>query len=285
MDMNRAKGDGVMRVRLSPAQIDILAPGINLLVTSHLARLRKGSSPLAYPFRILPPPRDFDRGIYNQAFMEKIIELGESLKTKSENGRRVNVDTWQLRAAVFAIRAYIHYARLLRRQYRRKEAEFKSRVLIDDKSIAILKAKSTQLIFSLERHTKRANRALIKAVGKRRYATLSTAWKAHLRWMRLHIAYCKPQPKAFPCRRARLQRDLDELMEIAKRGLQEEGYKPPQDKELRRLMRLYARYAHQGRIGMWKIGFLHEDKGRFLRRYHLAQFVIDRSKHKESSRS
>jgi hypothetical protein len=70
-------------------------------------------------------------------------------------------------------------------------------------------------------------------------------------------------------------------MVIAKRGLYEGGYKPPQDKELRRLMRLYARYARQGRIGMWTVGFLHEDKERFSRKYYLAQFVIDRSKLKE----
>ena len=62
-------------------------------------------------------------------------------------------------------------------------------------------------------------------------------------------------------------------MDIAKRGLLEEGYDPPQDRELRSLMRLYARYARQGRIGMWTVGFLYEDKQRFLRKYYLAQFV------------
>ena len=103
--------------------------------------------------------------------------------------------------------------------------------------------------------------------------------------MRWHIAYCRPRLKPPSGRRARLQRDVDELMEIVKRGLREEGFEPPQDKDLRRLMRLYARYAHQGRVGMWRIGFLHEDKERFFRKYHLAQFVIERSKLKELSRS
>jgi hypothetical protein len=101
----------------------------------------------------------------------------------------------------------------------------------------------------------------------------------------LHIIYCKPPAKPRTGRRARQQRDLDELMAVAKRGLRERGYKPPEDKKLRHLMRLYARYAREGRIGMWVIGSLHEDKERFNRRYYLAQFVINRSKPKELSKS
>src|SRR5579863_3300414 len=64
---------GAVRVRLSPAQIDIIAPGISLLVQSHRERLRSGSSPLAYRFRIYPPPTGFDRGTYDQEFMDQII--------------------------------------------------------------------------------------------------------------------------------------------------------------------------------------------------------------------
>ncbi len=277
--------DDDVRVRLSNPQINVLTPAIELIVRSHQERLRKGSSPLTYPFRIYPPPRGFDRGTYNQAFMEKILNLSEALKTKSKSGLRLTVDTWQLRAAVFAIRAYLDYLRLLRRKQRREESALKERLFLDDRLIALPREKSHRVIRSLERHMKRANRALIKAVGKKQYTKLTVAWKAHLRWMRLHIVYCKPRVKPLSGRRARYQRDLDELMEIAKRGLREEGYEPPQDRALLSIVRLYARYARQGHIGMWTIGFLHEDKERFLRKYYLAQFVIKRSKLKELSKS
>lgn len=46
-------------------------------------------------------------------------------------------------------------------------------------------------------------------------------------------------------------------------------------------MRLYVRYAREGRIGMWTFGLLHEDKERFGRKNYLAQFVINRSKIEE----
>jgi len=280
---NMAQINPAVRFRLSPAQIAVIALGIELITGSYQTRLRKGTSPFSYLFRIYPPPRGFNRGTFNKIFMEKLLDLGNGLTTKITTRKSVQMDTFQLRASVFAIRAYIDYVRLLRRRHRRREV--KAEMHIDDKSFARLKAKSQRVIRSLERHMKRANRALTTAVGKEQYAALTGTWKAHLRWMRLHIAYCKPQAKPRPGRRARQQRDLDELMVIAKRGLHEEGYKPPQDKELRRLMRLYARYAREGRIGMWVIGFLHEDKERFRRKYYLAHFVIDRSKLKELSKS
>jgi len=271
-------------LRLSLSQINILAPGIELLFRSHQHHQRTGASPFAYPFRIYPPPRGFDRGLYNQSFMDKTLKLWETLKTKSQNGRWVKVDTWELRAAVFAIRAHGEFIRLLRRQHRRKNREFKARLRIDDRSVALLKAKSHRVIHSLERHMKRANRALIKALGKERYAALMIAWKAHLRWMRLYIAYCKPWGKPLLGRRARQQKDIDDLMEMAKRGLRNAGYEPPEDRELRRLMRLYARYARSGRQGNWTIQFLLENKAAFSLKYHLAQFVIDRSNLKELSK-
>jgi hypothetical protein len=286
MTKNGKKGnDAVVRLRLSPAQINVLKPGISLLVKSHQDHQRFGTSPLTYPFRIYPPPRGFDRGIYNQAFMDKILGLCEALKTKSKSGLRLTVDAWQLRAAMFAIRAYPDYLRALGRKQRQEENALKARLFLDDRLIALPKEKSHRVIRSLERQLKRANRALIKAVGKKQYTKLTVAWKAHLRWMRLHIVYCKPWVKPLSGRRARYQRDLDELMDIAKRGLREEGYEPPQDRALRSIVRLYARYARQGHTGMWTIGFLHEDKERFLRKYYLAQFVIKRSRLKELSKS
>lgn len=274
-----------VRLRLSPAQIAVLAPGIDLLFQSHQHRRRSGTSPLAYPFRIYPPPRVFDRGTYNQSFMDKILNLWETLRSKSPHGRWVKMDAIELRASIFAIRAYIKYVRYLRRQRRSEDREFKAKLRIDDRSIALLKAKSHRVIRSLERHMKRANRALINTVGQKRYRTLTIAWKAHLRWMRLHIAYCKPWAKPLSGRRARQQRDLNELMEMAKPGLRDAGYKPPEDKELRHLMRLYASYARSGRQGNWTIQFLLENKADFNRKYHLAQFVIDRSNLKELSKS
>ena len=285
MARNVDKGNHAVRLRLSAAQIKVLTPGIKLLVGAYETRQRSGTAPFTYPFRIYPPSRAFDRGTYNQSCMDKTLSLWETVKAKSKNGRWVRMDTIELRAAIFAIRVYIDFVRLLRRQHRRQSGKLRGRAPIDDRSIALLKAKSHRVIRVLERHMKRANRALIKAVGKEQYAALLVAWKAHLRWMRLRIVYCKPLGKPLPGRRKRMQRELDELMQMARRGLGKAGYKPPEDKELRHFMRLYARYARSGTQGHWTIKFLLANKAEFSRTYHLANFVIDRSNLKELSKS
>jgi hypothetical protein len=139
-----------VRFRLSKTQFAILAPAIELLFLSHQTRKQKGTSPLSYPFRIFPPPRGFDRGLYNQLFMENTIALRETIRSKFENRRRVKMDAFDLRAAIFAIRANVDYARLLRRQQRFKrlmekvglQLIGKARLQLDDKSIAQLRQDS-----------------------------------------------------------------------------------------------------------------------------------------------
>ncbi len=195
------------------------------------------------------------------------------------------MDTFQLRAAIFAVRSQIDFTRLLRRQQRKADPAAKARMQIDDRSYAQMKAKSRRVIHSLERHLKKANRTYIAAAGKEQYSALVTAWKSHLLWMRLEIAYFKPWWKPIAGRRKRQQQDLDVLMEMAKHGLRNAGYRPPEEKELRHIIRLYARYSRDGRQGHWTIRFLLERRNEFSRTYHLANFVIDRSELKELSKS
>lgn len=277
--------DATVRVRLTPAQIHILAQGIKLLAESYEICQHSGTSPFTYPFRIFPPPRGFDRGIFNQPAMDKILSLRDTLKTKSPHGRRVRMDAIELRAAIFAIRAYIDFVRLLRRQHRTKDRKFRASVPTDDRSIALLKAMSRRRILSLERHMKRANRASMKAIGKKGHDALVASWKAHLRWMRLHIAYFKPSGQPVHGLRKRQQQDLDVLMEMTRRGLRNARHQQPSDKDLRHVIRLYARYARQGRQGNLTVHFLVENKQWFQNKYHLAQFAIDHLNLKELSKS
>jgi hypothetical protein len=55
-----------------------------MLFLSHQTRKQKGTSPLAYPFSSFPPPRGFDRGLYNKTFMDNTIALREHLSTKTK---------------------------------------------------------------------------------------------------------------------------------------------------------------------------------------------------------
>jgi len=180
------------------------------------------------------------------------------------------------------------YSRCLRdakRQQRKSLTKIFRGPRIDDKYIAKQKGKSKHVITSLERSTKRANRGLISAAGEERYLALLLVWKRHLRWMRLRIAYFKPLGKLLFGYRKRRQKDNDELMQNAKYGLRDAGNQPPNDIALRHFMRLYARYARDGRQGHWTVRFLLETKTSFNSRFHLAHFVIDRTKLKALAKS
>ena len=82
-----------IRFRLSRRRSLSLLQKWILLLGSHQARKRTGSPPFAYPSRIYPPSRGFDRGLYNQPFMDKILALRETLKTKSQNTHWVKMDS------------------------------------------------------------------------------------------------------------------------------------------------------------------------------------------------
>ena len=148
-----------------------------------------------------------------------MLGLWKTLRDRKTSGGRVQMDTFHLRAAAFAVRAYIDFIRMQRYQKRRQSPRTKILLRIDDDSFQLLKAKSKAVIRFLERHMKRANKVLHQAVTGDQYHALMADWIGHLRWMRLHIAYFKPLVKPILGRRIRQQRDLDELMRMAQRGL------------------------------------------------------------------
>ena len=182
----------------------------------------------------------------------------------------------ELGAAIFAIRSNIGYARRRRYDCRLKSAETKNELLIDNYSFEQLKIKSHRLIHSLERHLKRANTALSKSVTRDEFAALIGRWKAHLRWMRLHIVYFKPLRPIIGKRRIRQQQDLDELMKMAERGIHNAGYRSPEPRELRRMMRLFARSTRRWREGENTVLYMLENKRDLTAKWYLAQFVLHR---------
>jgi hypothetical protein len=90
MSENVAQINPEVRFRLSPAQIAVIALGMDLITGSYQTRLRKGTSPYSYPFRIYPPPRGFNRGTFNLLFMEKLLALGKGLTTRTKAASLLN---------------------------------------------------------------------------------------------------------------------------------------------------------------------------------------------------
>ena len=153
--------------------------------------------------------------------------------------------------------------------------ELKMRYELDAESLDLLKIRSQRVIRSLERHMKRANRCLLKSATRERYSSIMIDWKVHLRWMHLHIAYFKPLPLIIRNRRLRHQQILDSLMVLADRGIQNEGFEPPEWRELRKMMRLYVRSDRRCREG-FTTRFLMENFGTLYAASYLARFVLRR---------
>lgn len=107
------------------------------------------------------------------------------------------------------------------------------------------------------------------------------AWTAHLRWMRLHITYFKRRPPIIKDRKIQQQKILDWLMHLAELGIRDEGYERPEGKDLRRIMRLFARSARRGREGLFTIPYLMKSNGSVILNRHLARFAIKRLTLKE----
>lgn len=99
--------------------------------------------------------------------------------------------------------------------------------------------------------------------------------------MRLHIAYFKRRPPIIRDRKIQQQRILDWLMHIAELGIRDEGYERPEGKDLRRIMRIYARSARRGREGIFSIPYLMKSDGDVIINRHLARFAIKRMTLKE----
>jgi hypothetical protein len=91
--------------------MSVIWPGLDLLIKLYVARQTKGGIRYEYPFRIYPPPSDFDRGTFSQEMMDKVSALWKRLRPKSKTGGRVQMDTVEIRPAIFAVRAYEDYLR------------------------------------------------------------------------------------------------------------------------------------------------------------------------------
>lgn len=91
--------------------MSIIWPGLDLIFNSYLARQTKGTTRYAYPFRMYPPSGGFKCGSFSQFMMDEFVALCKQLRSKAKSGGRVEMDTIELRATIFATRAYLDFVR------------------------------------------------------------------------------------------------------------------------------------------------------------------------------
>ncbi len=268
-----------IRFRLTPTQSSLIWRGLDFIVKAHIARRDKELTPYAYPFGLCPPPVGFDRGAYESTMMDHIMDLWNTLRSKGAAGGRVQMNALQVRAAIFAVRVHIDLWRSEKRRGRRWSAETKIQHCIDEAAFKQLGLKSQRVIRSLERHMKRANRQLQTLVTPEEYAARMNAWKNHLRWMRLRLVYFTPLPPVTQGNKTRYQAILDKLGEMAEDGIRNEGYRPPDAKELRRMMRMFVGSSRRGRehgYGYGSIAYILKYANTSSAKSFVANFILRR---------
>lgn len=265
-----------IRFRISAAQMAVLWAALDLIDRLYATRKIKGGIRYQFPFRMYQPPAGYDRGVFDEPMMDELMALCNRLHPQSKTGGRMHMNAVELRAAVFAIRANISYIRKLRYDNRHKSPESRNELHIDNQSFEQLKVKSHRLIHSLEHRIKRADSASAKAATAEECAAVMDRWGRHLRWMHVHLVYFKPLRPKISSGRNRYQKEINELVKMAERGLEDEGYQPPAAPELRTKMRLFAASARRWREGGWTIFDMMQDKTNSIAESYLARFVLKR---------
>jgi hypothetical protein len=266
----------LVSLRLTSNQMSVIWPGLDLLVKGYISKREKKIAIHEYPFRLYPPPSGFNRGVFHQELMEEILLFWQRLFPRSSSGGRMQMTTIEIRIAIFAVRVNLDLWRRQKHDARKLTARAKCLVGVDGESLIALTRRSRRTIATLERHLKRSNRVAIAVRTNEEYSALTRAWRKHLRWMRLYLAYFKPLPPVRGGRKTRHQAIIDTLVDMAAQGLRDKGVHLPNEIELRWLMRLFARSSRRGCRAGYTIPFMMSHKTTFNAKLHLANFVLDR---------
>lgn len=266
-----------VRLRLSATQMSVIWPGLDRIVRQYSGWSARKESLYTYPFRMYPPLPGFDRGTYNADLMDGIVNLSRRLRSKARAGCRTHMTSIDLRAAIFAVRVNTSWWQYQKVIGQKLEARTKEVMQIDPDTLKKLMTKSARTILSLERHTKRADYRLGALVSSEDYIEYMDSWKAHLRWIRLHLVYFKPlRPHFLKGRKGSFQIILNELIEVAKEMISAEGLLPPKDGELRRIMRLYSCSSRRFREGHYTVPYVINHRSSEYTRWHLVEFIQKR---------
>jgi hypothetical protein len=224
-------------VRFNPVQRGLIWPGLNRIVFAYITFRETGSAD-GYPFRVHPlatvPRPGLSPGRFKAEFMEMIIDLWTRMKTAKSRRIRLHLNFLQLSACILAVRIGKDYDRV----------RLKRKISIERQQ------GMRRVISSLERELKRARRAYAAEMGEDMYKHMRTVWLQQLRWIRMNLVYFRPI-RVKTQRRKVARMIIDYGYERARAGLFARDLVPPEERDLRRLVRLAVRYIRRGRIRLF----------------------------------
>jgi hypothetical protein len=198
--------------------------------------------------------RRFDPGVFNQELMDMIIGLRVIVMSLPPGDRlRVNTSV-EIAACALAVRVAV-------------KRHWHVRTLL---VIPRVDSASRRLLRRLEAVRKRAKRAEVRQSGLNSYQARARDWQRFIRWIRVHTPDCGSIKPRSPARFGRPRLIVDKLVSWVRDELMDRKERLPNERELRRLVRLALRYTRRGRT-QFGIRDLMEDKG--FASVRLAAFV------------
>lgn len=252
----------VIALRLSNAQVQMILPGLTLVIDSHTLWQRFGQLGDHDPELHWPRP-GYDGGQYDDQAQSFLVSAHNALLRLGPRGGRLRLDHFQL--AAFSFGARVTAMRLRHGHLPAWHRDWRKA--------------TARLIRRLEILQKRARRTCLSGCGQQQYHAVHGRWLRHLRWLRAHVLYCGCGRTRCPGMRHYYQRIVARCADRARAGIIIRGYIPPDDRRLRRLVRRALAAIRRGRT---EFGVRTLVQNPSFAEDHLAAFVLKHCQHLRS---
>lgn len=266
-----------VEVRLTKEQVSVIWPGLNYIICQWLTQKMSGQSVTSYPFRIQPLPPDSDSGTFSARMMDRIQQLWTKIQPIIATGGKIQLDEFEIRAAIFSARTGVKVERYQIQRARKKGAAAQAGVADAKRDLKRNVLRKEHVVEFLETALKRANRQLKSEIGPEEFKAQSKEWQSHLRWIEFHLTYFTSF-KPFPVLSARKINKMfvNVLVDKARKAIVNLKYKPPNPEDLRRVMRQYLAYSQRGRMGKYDHICMSRNQNSPAGQFELFDFVNER---------
>ncbi|MGA2373270.1 MAG: hypothetical protein ABSG11_21630 [Candidatus Korobacteraceae bacterium] len=217
-----------VRLRLSALQVGLILPALRLIVAADYQYQTTGGIVRArHDIRFYENRVDTTK--YKPAGMKPFADALDKLSALAQRGGRVRLDCYQLAACMIAAR---HVRVMIRHGHLKPWLNHE--------------VATDRLVEKLERYRRRARRLYEKHLGVEAYRDAGTTWAYILGWIHTNYLWCgcnRHQRPSFL--RAWYRSVVDRCVELAAEGLLRRHRYPPQEDELRKLVRRALRSARR----------------------------------------